>query len=672
MTEVHAMTTHPDVPVELKKRGDDHFRNGDYTSAIRNYLRAIEHDPSYIAAWNNLGYAFSKSGRKEDAARCREKIVQLQALVAENPQTEREPHRVQNVGIPESGRAQAGGRYIGEEAAPARTPEKFWSLLRSSGDEAKQEVGEVRGPVDPGMKPVPGKAVPARTLVNFWSLLSSSGRDPRQDAEEGTGRADPDMVLLTDSRGESSEKSQGLFSGLKNRIRAIPQKLPDQTTSGAEGEEDAAIDALSMAGGEVYHFQGSRSVSTIQNSSQLVGGFDRVLEQNPGLSAGFRGIALYSLGRYREALEDFDQELSQDPGAAGIWILRAGVLTRLGREAEALSSCEQALQIDPENFDAWRQYGLALQSLNRVQEALFTLDRALSLNPYSAEVWVARGRILHGLHRDHEALQSYDRALAIDPRSSDLWVLRSHALARLGREEEGLASLEKGIAANPDNSSLYICKGRLYHALKKFEPALAAYDRALTIRPDDARTWEAMGSVLHELGKYRDEAAVYDRAIAIDPENAGLLGKRGDALGLCGRDEEAVADFRRALEFRPGDPGLIKRLGKALVATGRRDEAQAVLRPILEALPDGHVMLRDRGEALLSLGKNEEALQSFQEAVSRDPHDKQARRGMLAAEAAPGTGSAPGSPESASAAVAERGPVNTGKRLEAAPGEGKG
>ncbi|MGD9491669.1 MAG: tetratricopeptide repeat protein, partial [Methanoregulaceae archaeon] len=116
-------------------------------------------------------------------------------------------------------------------------------------------------------------------------------------------------------------------------------------------------DALLMDGEEVFHFDGGPGTGTPGNESRLVGGFDRMLEQNPVLSAGFRGITRYSLGQYSEALEDFDRELAQDPGAAGIWILRAQVLARLGKDQDSLYSCEQALAIEKDNFDAWRQYG---------------------------------------------------------------------------------------------------------------------------------------------------------------------------------------------------------------------------------------------------------------------------------------------------------------------------
>ncbi len=817
----------------LKVQGDAHARKNNFDKAIQQYWKAIDLDPTSIAVWNNLGYSYAKSGKDEDAERCREKIRQLKARAADrtntgpprrspsglpptlpvNPEREpvspaedagvsagsllarlglrstrkpahrekrgQEPHHDQDPvetargelfweerkapspGVPEQrepgqeppepgkpgslwkrlthrskGKGEpaditAPGLTISEPAGSPGASQSslersvFFSGLKTPADFGLQETttsdrltppdfglqetttSDRPTPPDAGLRetntsdrPTPPDAglqeTPRGELLweerkaptpgvpeqrepgqeppepgkpgSLWKRLIHRSKDKGEPADI----TEPELTINepagSPGTSQSSPKRSGFFSRLKtpadaglqetaSSYRPVPSDFglqestspdksvppdfglqettsPDNPAPPDFGLRETALDALQMEGGEIFHFQGGRSISTIQNSGQLAGGFDRVLDHHPELSAGFRGIALYSLGRFWEALEDFDRELSQDPGSSGIWILRAWVLSRLGRNEEALSSCKQALIIDPENFDAWRQQGFVLQSLGRDQEALHALDRALSLNPHSAEIWVARGRILHAISRDHEALQSYDRALSIDPRSSDLWLARARSLSRLGREEEGIASLEQGIAVNPDNPSLFICQGTLFHVLGKFSEALTAYDRALTIRPDDSRTWEAMGAVLHELGNFRHEAATYNRAIALDPTNISLHEKRGEALSRSGNFVEAARDFRKVLEARPGDMDLVKRLGTTLAAAGMIDEAHEVLRPLLVSSPDGKQMMKARGEALLALGCYREALVAFRETLALYPDDAEVQQGIRNAETA--------------------------------------
>lgn len=66
-------------PETWKNTGNEHFSRGDYQLAIECYAHAIELNPNYIDAWNNLGYALLKSGKIEEAKQIDNKIKQLKA-----------------------------------------------------------------------------------------------------------------------------------------------------------------------------------------------------------------------------------------------------------------------------------------------------------------------------------------------------------------------------------------------------------------------------------------------------------------------------------------------------------------------------------------------------------------------------------------------------------------
>lgn len=60
-----------------KKTGDDHFKDGKFEDAIKCYKEAIEINPSFTAAWNNLGYTYIKLGRIDEAKKCKDIIKSL-------------------------------------------------------------------------------------------------------------------------------------------------------------------------------------------------------------------------------------------------------------------------------------------------------------------------------------------------------------------------------------------------------------------------------------------------------------------------------------------------------------------------------------------------------------------------------------------------------------------
>jgi Flp pilus assembly protein TadD len=54
-------------------------QNGLWNEALYRWKRAVEIDPSYAAAWNNLAIAFEHEGRFEEAKQAYEKALQLDA-----------------------------------------------------------------------------------------------------------------------------------------------------------------------------------------------------------------------------------------------------------------------------------------------------------------------------------------------------------------------------------------------------------------------------------------------------------------------------------------------------------------------------------------------------------------------------------------------------------------
>lgn len=54
-------------------------QNGLWNEALYRWRRAVELDPSYAAAWNNLAIAFEHEGRFEEARQAYDKALQLDA-----------------------------------------------------------------------------------------------------------------------------------------------------------------------------------------------------------------------------------------------------------------------------------------------------------------------------------------------------------------------------------------------------------------------------------------------------------------------------------------------------------------------------------------------------------------------------------------------------------------
>ena len=125
-----------------------------------------------------------------------------------------------------------------------------------------------------------------------------------------------------------------------------------------------------------------------------------------------RGLELYNLGNYEDAIANYDRGLEFEKSDPDIWCSRGMALLDLERYKEAISSYNSALRIKRDNPFAWYCRGIALNNLDRYKEAIASFDHALAIETHEA-IWYLRGNALSELEKYEEAVISYDRALEL-------------------------------------------------------------------------------------------------------------------------------------------------------------------------------------------------------------------------------------------------------------------
>ena len=217
-----------------------------------------------------------------------------------------------------------------------------------------------------------------------------------------------------------------------------------------------------------------------------------------------KGNALYSEGRYQEAIAFYENALKFKPDDYEAWNTRGVALGNLGRSEEAIASFDNALKFKPDYADAWYNRGIALDNLGRLEEAIASYDNALKIKPDDHDAWYNRGNALKDLGRNEEAIASYDNALKIKPDCHEVWHNRGIALDNLGRLEEAIASYDNALKIKPDDHDAWYNRGNALKDLGRNEEAIASYDRALTLtRGKKWQAWINRASTVAQLVKKR-------------------------------------------------------------------------------------------------------------------------------------------------------------------------
>jgi tetratricopeptide (TPR) repeat protein len=149
-----------------------------------------------------------------------------------------------------------------------------------------------------------------------------------------------------------------------------------------------------------------------------------------------RARVLCAAAQWPAVLAFAEQWQAEDPASTKAFFYRGVALTSLGRLREAETAYRRALQLDGKDFKIWNNLAaLLFGPLNRPAEAAQCLAHALKLEPQNKLGW-ANLASLHGqLGRHAEALQCAERALAVDPQMVEAQLHRARAAQALGKTE---------------------------------------------------------------------------------------------------------------------------------------------------------------------------------------------------------------------------------------------
>lgn len=126
-----------------------------------------------------------------------------------------------------------------------------------------------------------------------------------------------------------------------------------------------------------------------------------------------QGMANLSAGRYRAAIEDFDEAIRLNPEFSLSYMNRGVAKGRLDRNEEAIQDYSRAIELDPSDACAFRNRGITRARLDQFQEALTDLDFAINLRSQYDEALSNRGWIKLSLKQYQSAIDDFGHAIGM-------------------------------------------------------------------------------------------------------------------------------------------------------------------------------------------------------------------------------------------------------------------
>ncbi len=363
-------------PIKWKELGNDLFNKGEYEDAIKCYYHAIQLNPDFIEAWNNLGLSLLKLGKIEEAKQCDNKVKSLKKDSSDNLSRQKKFHKL--------------------------------SLKSFNTANILLFLGVIF------------------VLSIIIASFSTNGMDfPNKTI--GTNRSDSSNNL------ENVDNIETSMSAVTNNSNMDWQKKGNLLFF--QGKYNEAIDEYNKAleinpnDSHTWLYNG-RALDNLGRYDEALAAYNKALEINPNFLLAWtnKGNVLLSLGRYEDAITAYNKALDIDPNDAVNWNEKGVSLSYLGRYDEALAAYNKALEITPENAITWNNKGNALYGLKIYEEALTAYTKASEINPNIAIYWQNKGYSLFNLKRYEEALNAYNTALQIEPNNEKILQQKDYTL----------------------------------------------------------------------------------------------------------------------------------------------------------------------------------------------------------------------------------------------------
>jgi tetratricopeptide (TPR) repeat protein len=224
-----------------------------------------------------------------------------------------------------------------------------------------------------------------------------------------------------------------------------------------------------------------------------------------------RASALISLGRFRQAIRDYDSVLRLNPKTAEAYHGRAHCYSKLKQYDLAIKDLAHTIEIEPENADAYYLRAFAYRHLLKYKEAISDFSLSIDKLP----------------KMQHNPCSQWQNTF------ETAYLLRAELYARLKDYPNALADISKIIdMAPPQEDKEYVCISEE----EKYKPM-------------KGQAYSLRAKIYADLNNYQQAVKDVSMSIENDPKSEGAYNARGSYYFEAEQYGLAIDDFTKALNL---------------------------------------------------------------------------------------------------------------------------
>lgn len=252
--------------------------------------------------------------------------------------------------------------------------------------------------------------------------------------------------------------------------------------------------------------------------------------------------ALLAMDRVVEARATAETLLGVDGGSVEALLLTAAARARAGDPAAARELLRSARRLAPARADVLKEFGDVARLAGDVDGAIAAYRNALDLDHDFAVVHYELARLLAERGEPAKAEESLLAALEAVPTYVEAMLALANVRRRFGRVEAALPPLVELLRRDPYNIDALLSLSEVLLELDRHDDAAISIDRVLRFDPRHVLALFLKGQLLADRHRYRDAILTWQRVVELEPD--------GDHARRARRESRTAADLLRIFKSR--------------------------------------------------------------------------------------------------------------------------
>jgi len=590
-----------------------YMRQGDVSSAYRNFKEAIRLKPDYYEAQQKLAEVYVTVGDMKSAQETASILTKKSDSLADGLLLQSEIALAEGK-LDEALQKVQAALDAKKGVAPERSLIQLASLYARKGDRAKAE--QIIASIDE-------KKLDATGLLSLARYYQNTTRN-----EKAIAVMTDALKRYPDSPEVHYYYGQQLFNQGKYReaipyLQMVYAKMPQSRIASyrvgqamvAAGQLKEAKqhidDSLSRYPGdilalslkvryELLNLQTKEAIGTLKQTIALVPDAPRPHTLLAELYWA-DGILTVAEGYAQKALKLGETTLSPR-------IVLGDIYTRKGQYAKAVEQYSKILEREPTNLVALSQSADGYLNMGEVKKAEGFYERIILQYPNITMIQKKLELVRNLRKGPKEILQttfSYYQQVPDDYRAVSGYV---QALLLNNRPDDAIGVLRKAIKKDPKNVQYAVMLGDILLAQKRISPAMEAFQQALQLAPKDLNLLINIGSRYEKNLLDKEAEAIYLKAYAMYPERLLIINHLAWYYTDTKGDMEKARPFIDTLRVKGEGAYEKDTVGWFFYKTRDFNTAEAYFREALQMDPDNNAIRGHLALALFQMNKSKEAL----------------------------------------------------------------